>query len=176
MVIKVLEKTKDCMPVDLPNGDWFDLRLAEDITLRGPFSKSLRRRTKDGQIVERFRDVVFSSTLARLGVSMELPKDFEAILLPRSSTFLKYGLLQGNSAGVIDYTYKGDDDEWKMIIVATRAITIPKGTRIAQFRIQPTQKASMWAKLKWLFSSKIEFEKVKSLDNPDRGGFGHTGD
>lgn len=175
MKIKVLEKTEGCMPVDLPNGDWFDLKLAEDITLRGPYSKPLKRKTKDGQIVERYRDVVFSQMIAKLGVAIQLPEEFEAIVLPRSSTFLKYGLLEGNSAGVIDYTYNGDNDQWGMILTSIKTVTVPKGTRVAQFRIQPSQKASLWTKLKWLFSSKIEFEKVDSLDNPDRGGFGHTG-
>ena len=39
----------------------------------------------------------------------------------------------------------------------------------------PNQFATMWQKLKWLFSSKIEFEWVDNLGNADRGGHGKTG-
>jgi dUTP pyrophosphatase len=106
---------------------------------------------------------------------MELPKGYEAVIVPRSSTFKKYGLLQNNSFGVIDGSYSGNEDEWKMPVLATRIATVPKGTRIAQFRIQLSQKATMWQKIKWLFSSHIVFKKVKSLDSSNRGGFGSTG-
>ena len=99
-----------------------------------------------------------------LGVSMELPQGYEAILAPRSSTFKKYGLIQTNGIGVIDSTYNGDNDIWQMPVLATREIWIPKGARICQFRIQETQ-------------PKIKFVEVNSLDNQDRGGFGEgTGD
>jgi dUTPase len=59
--------------------------------------------------------------------------------------------------------------------MATRAVTIPKGTRIVQFRVQLSQKATVWQKIKWLFSGPIKIKKVDSLDNPTRGGFGSTG-
>lgn len=72
-------------------------------------------------------------------------------------------------------SYCGNEDEWKMPVLATRDVTIPKGTRIAQFKVQLSQKATWWQKLKWLFSSSIKIEKVASLDNPVRGGFGSTG-
>lgn len=172
MKIKVLEKTKGCMPVEFVIGDWIDLVTAEDVVLKGPYSKTLRKKTKDGEVIERFRDVVFSYTLIPLGVAMEVPKGFEAILSPRSSTFGKWGVLQTNSFGVIDNSYKGDGDEWKLPVMATRAITIPKGTRIAQFRIQLSQKASIWQKIKWLFSRSVKVNKVTSLNNPERGGIG----
>ena len=90
----------------------------------------------------------------------------------RSSTFKKYGLLLVNSQGIIDNSYKGDNDQWMFPAVATRKITIPKGTRIAQFRVQLSQKATVWQKLKWLFSSKPKLVKVDSLGNPDRKGIG----
>ena len=133
---------------------------------------NLKKKTKGGEVVERYRDVLFSSTLIPLGIAMALPNGFEAILVPRSSTYKKWGIIQTNSMGVIDYLYSSDKDEWKMPVLATRAVTIPKGTRIAQFRIQLSQKATFWQKIKWLFSSGIKLEKVKSLDNPVRGGFG----
>ena len=71
-------------------------------------------------------------------------------------------------------SYCSDKDEWKFPALATRKVTIPKGTRIAQFKIQLSQKATVGQKIKWLFSDKIELVKVNSLDNPERGGFGST--
>lgn len=73
-------------------------------------------------------------------------------------------------------SYNSDKDEWKLAVIATRKVTIPKGTRIAQFRVQLSQKATWWQKIKWLFSSSIKLEKVDSLDNEERGGFGSTGE
>lgn len=72
-------------------------------------------------------------------------------------------------------SYSGNNDEWKFPALATKDITILEGDRICQFRIQPSQKASVWTKLRWLFTDKIEFEFVDSLDNENRGGFGTTG-
>lgn len=72
-------------------------------------------------------------------------------------------------------SYCGEEDEWKMPVMATREVTIPKGTRIAQFRVQLSQKATWWQKLKWLFNSSVKIEQVDSLGNPSRSGFGSTG-
>ena len=162
------------MPEIIEKGDWIDLCTAEDITLKAPYAKTLHKKTEDKEVIDRFRDVVFHYTIARLGVCMEMPEGYEALVVPRSSTFKKYGLIQWNSPGVIDNLYKSDDDEWGMPVIAFRAVTIPKGTRIAQFRIQLSQKATVWQKLKWLFSSGIILKKVQSLDNMERGGFGST--
>jgi len=120
-------------------GSWIDLYTYEDVTL------------KAGQ-----REYI------SMGVAMQLPQGYEAILAPRSSTFKRYGLLQSNSIGVIDSTYNGDDDIWCMPVVATRDIYIPKGTRICQFRIQKEQ-------------PKIHFVTVSSLGNENRSGFGSSG-
>lgn len=176
MTIKILEKTSGCMPTIIDNGDWIDLVTAEDITLRGPYSKTLKKKTKDGQVTERYRDVVAASKLIPLGVCIKVPSGFEALLLPRSSTFKKWGILQTNSQGIIDNSYSGNDDEWKLPVISTRTVTIPKGTRIAQFRIQLSQKATTWQKIKWLFSSKVKLKQVSSLDSQSRGGFGSTGE
>lgn len=94
-----------------------------------------------------------------LGVSMELPRGYEAILAPRSSTFKKYGLLQTNGIGIIDNSYASDEDVWQMAVYATKEIWIPEGARLCQFRIQKNQPA-------------IEFTEVESLGNAVRGGFG----
>ena len=69
-------------------------------------------------------------------------------------------------------SYSSYKDEWKLPVVATRKITIPKGTRIAQFRLVPSQKATMWQKLQWLFSNGTKLKKVEYLNNPERKGLG----
>ena len=119
--------------------DWIDLRAAEEVTL------------KAGE----FR-------LIPLGVAMALPEGYEAHLAPRSSTFKNYGILQTNSIGVVDWSYRGDNDEWRMPVYATRDVTMEKGARICQFRIVENQ-------------PKLNFVRVEHLEGPDRGGFGSTG-
>lgn len=175
MKIKIKEITSGCMPEIIKVGEWIDLTTAEDVRLFVPHAKMLHKKKEESQ-TERFRDVIFAYTLLDLGVAMQLPEGYEAILAPRSSSFKKYGIIQTNGIGIIDSSFCAEEDIWKMPVLATRAITIPKGTRIAQFRIQLSQKASVWQKLKWLFSSKIQLEKVDSLNNAPRGGFGSTGE
>ena len=119
--------------------DWIDLRAAEEVTLKAGEFK-----------------------LIPLGVAMALPEGYEAHLAPRSSTFKNYGILQTNSIGVVDWSYRGDNDEWRMPVYATRDVTIEKGARICQFRIVENQ-------------PKLNFVRVEHLDGPDRGGFGSTG-
>lgn len=154
--IKVKEITKGCMPVVIEQGDWIDLKLAEDVKFTGTDVQS--RKIK----------------YLPLGIAMELPKGFEAYVLPRSSTPNKWNIEVANSQAVIDESYKGDEDEWKLIAKAFKAIEIPKGTRICQFRIMPKMNASFWTKLKWLFSNGVELIKVDSLNNKNRGGIGST--
>lgn len=121
-------------------GDWIDLYTAEEVTM------------KSGE----FRKI-------RLGVAMELPEGYEAVVVPRSSTFQKWGVIQTNSYGVIDESYKGDNDEWSFPCIAHRDVTIPKGTRLCQFRIQKHQ-------------PQVRLVRVEHLGNADRGGYGTTGD
>lgn len=103
--------------------------------------------------------------LIPLGVAMQLPPHNEAIIAPRSSTFKRWGILQTNSIGIIDETYCGDNDEWKFPALATKDVYIPKGTRIAQFRLFASQDAF----------EEIRLVEVPELKNKDRGGFGSTG-
>lgn len=100
--------------------------------------------------------------LLSLGVSIQLPKGYEAIIAPRSSTFGRYGILLANSIGIIDETYCGNDDVWRFPAYAVKDTIIPAGTRIAQFRIIKHQ-------------PKIKFIEVESLNNSNRGGIGSTG-
>ena len=176
MTIKVLEKTTGCFPIDFNVGEWFDLCTAEEVQLSAPQAHKMHIRNKGNKELPnvRTRDVDFDSMLIPLGVAIEMPKGMECHLLPRSSTFKKYGLIQVNSKGIIDNSYSSDKDEWKMPVLATRKVTIPKGTRIAQFKMVPSQKATVWQKLKWLFSNGVKLKKVNSLNNPERGGFGST--
>lgn len=119
--------------------DWIDLRCTEDLYLT------------TGEFI-----------LIPLGIAMKIPKGYEAHIVPRSSTFKNYGILQTNGIGIIDETYSGDNDQWMMPVYATREIHIPKGSRICQFRIMEHQ-------------PKITFEQVDHLDVTNRGGFGSTG-
>ena len=119
--------------------DWIDLRCAEEITLKkGDFK------------------------LIPLGVAMQLPSGYEAHIVPRSSTFKNFGIIQTNHMGVIDETYSGDNDQWMMPVLAIRDTEIHVNDRICQFRIFEHQPA-------------IAFEEIKHLDGTDRGGFGSTG-
>lgn len=180
MKIKVFEKTKGCFPKEFEVGDWFDLVAAKDIKLVASTASTLRYNTKKNPVSEedkpKKRNVTFQSVLIPLGVCMELPKGYEAVVIPRSSTFKKYGLIQTNSVGLIDNSYSSEKDEWKFPGLATKDTIIPKGTRIAQFRIQLSQKATMWQKLKWLMSSSVKLVQVEHLDNKPRGGFGEGTD
>ena len=119
--------------------DWIDLRAAEDIEL------------KAGEY-----------RLIPLGVAIELPVGYEAHIVPRSSTFKNFGIIQTNHQGIIDETYCGDDDQWFMPVYATRDTVIHKNNRICQFRIMKHQ-------------PKLEFNEVKKLYGRNRGGIGATG-
>ena len=119
--------------------DWIDLRCARRMELKkGDFA------------------------LIPLGVAMALPAGYEAHVVPSSSTFKNYGLLQANSMGVVDYTYRGDNDQWRVPMYATRDVHIDKNTRISQFRIMKNQPP-------------LVFTRVEHLTGPDRGGFGSIG-
>ena len=130
----------DILPIELnPNGDWVDLRAAEDINMDvGDFK------------------------LISLGISMKLPDGYEAHIVPRSSTYRHWGIIQANHMGVVDNSYCGDNDIWKFPAIAVRDTTIYKNDRICQFRIVKKQPA-------------LEFVEVDRLDEPDRGGFGSSG-
>lgn len=121
------------------NGDWIDLRAAETVEM------------KAGE----FR-------LISLGVSMKLPEGYEANIVPRSSTFMKWGILQTNHFGVIDNSYSGENDIWRFPAIALRDTIIHKNDRICQFRINKKMDT-------------VAVQEVDRLDGPDRGGFGSTG-
>lgn len=119
--------------------DWIDLRAAKEVEL------------KKGEFA-----------LIPLGVAMELPAGYEAHVVPRSSTFKNFGVIQTNSMGVIDETYCGDNDQWFFPAYALRDTVIHVNDRICQFRIMEHQPA-------------VTFSETESLGNEDRGGHGSTG-
>lgn len=175
MKIRVLRLNKSIqLPKVISKGDWIDLRLSHAAALKASYAETLKRKKNDND-VNRIRTVVFDYQLLSLGVAIQLPKGFEAVVVPRSSLFNKYGVIQTNSFGVIDNTYCGNNDEWKFPALSTRNITIPADERICQFRIQLSQKATIWQKIKWLFSNNIKIVEVDNLSNNNRDGFGSTG-
>ncbi len=123
----------------IDKGNWIDLRAAKDIRL------------KAGDFV-----------LIPLGVGMKLPKGYEAHIVPRSSTFKNFGIIQTNSMGIIDESYSGDNDQWMFPAYAIRDTIIYKNDRICQFRIAKSM-------------PKVKFITSENLNNINRGGFGSTG-
>lgn len=168
--IRVKIITEGCMPVINPKGDWIDLRAAKDITVKVP-----QAGVQYQQDNQKYRDVTTDVTYIPLGIAMQLPRGFEAIVVSRSSTPSKFGIMCAISFGVIDNSYCGNEDEWKFPAIAIKAGVISKGDRICQFRIQLSQKANFWQKLKWMFSSGVKLIEVKDLSNENRGGFGSSG-
>lgn len=162
MKIKVKLKDSELKLNVIKKGDWIDLYVAEDVPLVPNVTKG------GGQGAPRFK-------IIPLNIAMQLPKGYEAIISPRSSIYKSFGLVCANSIGVIDNTYCGNDDWWGLPVLIFKRGTLKKGDRICQFRIQLSQKATFLQKMKWLFTSKIEFKYVKSLSNNNRGGFGSTG-
>lgn len=173
--IKVRRLNKNiALPKVTENGDWIDLRSSEKVILSAPQSATLKKHTVNGETVSH-RDVSFDSKLIKLGVSMQLPRGFEAYVLPRSSTYKNFKVILGNMKGVIDGTYCGNRDEWRFNAIAFKDTEIQEGDRICQFRIQLSQNATVWQKLRWLFSSGVQIIEVDDLHNKNRGGIGSTG-
>ena len=142
VTVKIINKSNNDLPqYSTPSAAGMDLRanLSEAVTL-SPLERKL----------------------IPTGIFIELPEGYEAHVVPRSSTFKNYGLLQANSMGVVDYTYRGDNDQWHVPMYATRDVHIDKNTRISQFRIMKNQPP-------------LVFTRVEHLTGPDRGGFGSTG-
>ena len=119
--------------------DWIDLRAAEEVELKAGEFK-----------------------LIHLGVAMKLPEGYEAHIVPRSSTFKKWGIIQTNHCGIVDNSYCGPNDWWRMPVFALRDTKIEVNDRICQFRIQKNQPT-------------LVFNEVEEMEDNNRGGFGSTG-
>jgi dUTP pyrophosphatase len=139
-VIKIKYHNPNIDKIDkISKGDWIDLRAAETVSLKAGEFK-----------------------LISLGVSMKLPEGYEAHIVPRSSTFKNFGVIQTNHMGVVDNSYSGTNDVWKFPAKADRDTTIHENDRICQFRIVEKMPC-------------VEFEEAETLDEINRGGFGSTG-
>lgn len=140
-VVKVRYLSDEIEPLQYIGGksDWIDLRAAKEVEMKqGDFK------------------------MIPLGVAMQLPTGYEAHMIPRSSTFKNFGIIQANHMGMIDESYCGDNDQWHFPAIAMRDTVIHVGDRICQFRIDKHQ-------------PQLLFEAVDTLGNTDRGGFGTTG-
>lgn len=137
--IKYLTDSIDKLTYIDGKSDWIDLRAAETVDMEPMEFK-----------------------LIPLGIAMQLPSGYEAHVIPRSSTFKNFGIIQANSMGLIDESYCGDNDQWYFPAIALRKTTIRTNDRICQFRIMKHQ-------------PQIEFREVDNLNNESRGGIGSTG-
>lgn len=153
MKIKVKDITGWCFPVRKLGeySDCFDLFLAEPVSLQ------------EGSI-----------GYFKLGIAVKLPKGMIAKIYSRSSSPMKYKIEVPNGLGFIDNAYQGNDDEWRICIHATEDIFIPTATSICQFEVQLSQFATIWQKLRWLFSNGVTLERVDRLSDKNRGGIGST--
>ena len=128
---------------DIEQGDWIDIPLPQDLNLLGDPEKKVP-----------------------LGVAMQLPKGYEAHIVPRSSTFKHWGLFQQNLFGVVDNSYNGPDDQWfwpcYVLVNRHNLRYVPKGTRLVQFRVVKKQ-------------PKVVFKESTLEHNVNRGGHGSTG-
>lgn len=141
MIIKIKYFNENLDRIEkIPLGDWIDLRAAKSV------------RIYKGEVVN-----------IPLGVGMILPVGYEALVVPRSSTPTRFGIMCANSVGIIDHSYSGDGDEWHFPAYAIRDTIINEGDRIAQFRILENQ-------------PRFYFEIVNQLNEVNRGGLGSTGD
>lgn len=154
------------------NGDWIDLKLAEDID------------AKKGDYYE-----------ASLGLAAKIPVGYEAHLEPRSSSYRRYHVLMAIEMGIIDNSYSGNGAIWHFPLYATEDTKIAKGTRIAQFRLMPNMKTMFWGKpqpegslfphrvpemlYKADFIDLTQYDLVivytDDLGSTNRGGLGSTG-
>lgn len=137
--IKYLTDSIDKLTYIDGKSDWIDLRAAETVDMDPMEFK-----------------------LIPLGIAMQLPAGYEAHVIPRSSAFKNFGIIQANSMGLIDESYCGDNDQWYFPAIALRKTTILANDRICQFRIMKHQ-------------PQIEFREVDNLNNESRGGIGSTG-
>ena len=139
--IKIKYLNEDITRLEYIDGksDWIDLRAAEEVELKAGEFK-----------------------LIHLGVAMQLPEGYEAHIVPRSSTFKKWGIIQTNHCGIVDNSYCGPNDWWRMPVFALRDTKIEVNDRICQFRIQKNQPT-------------LVFNEVEEMEANNRGGFGSTG-
>ena len=96
-------------------------------------------------------------------VVIEVPPGYALLVVSRSSTPVRKGLLKANGVGVIDQDYCGDGDEIQALFhnVTATPVTVERGERIAQALLVP--------------APRVTWEEVARFTGDDRGGFGSTG-
>lgn len=140
--VKYLKGMEEYPLMKVPGNAGIDLYAAEDVTLFAGNHK-----------------------MVGLGVSIKLPRGTAALLMPRSSTFKNWQCIFLNSVGLIDESYCGDGDEWKVNLynIGEGPSFIKRGDRIAQLVLINDA------------SYNCEIVEVESHNCPDRGGFGTSG-
>lgn len=149
------------------NGNWYDCFVNEISLVRGDklqksFNENVFDNVDELSVITPIKYKRGDVLICSLGFAMELGKGYEAHIIPRSSTFAKKGLILTNSVGLIDSSYCGDEDEWVAVFYATRPGSIKVHDRLVQMTIQKS-------------NPNVDFEEVDSLNNPNRGGYGSTG-
>lgn len=123
----------------IEQGDWIDLRAAETVELKkGDFK------------------------IISLGITVVIPDGYEMNIVPRSSTYKNFKILQTNCFGVIDNSYSGFNDIVGFPALAMEDTVIHKGDRICQFRLNKKME-------------NLDLIEVKEASDKSRGGFGSTG-
>lgn len=136
--------------IETEGGDWIDLRAAEDVELHAP------------KVNKETGEIEFHTGMFKLDMTCRLPLGHEAIVASRSSTFKKWGFILQNGIGIIDNSYCGDNDQWRVPFIAYKNANIKKGDRVLQFKIVKNQ-------------GEFHFNRTSKLFGEDRGGFGSTG-
>lgn len=97
-----------------------------------------------------------------LNIAVKLPAGHFILMAARSSLH-KRGLMLANNIAIFDEDFCGDGDEYKIVLYnfTDEPVEVAKGDRLAQIIVLPYERVS--------------WREVASLGNPDRGGYGTTG-
>ena len=92
-----------------------------------------------------------------------MPEDKLGKLYPRSGTFKNYGFLLTNGTGIIDNSFKGDNDGWCAMVYCTIDGSVNYDERVFQFEVvdRPMQN--------------VNFIEVDELGSEGRGSYSSTG-
>ena len=161
--------------VKLDRGNWVDCRVIEggkvtfDIGTPNERKEKLQwvdcERTLEDGTIEKTKKITYHKgdfLMLPLGISIKQPKGYEVNLLPRSSTFKNFGIIQANSMAVGDDTFISDNDMYHYPAIALTDGEIYLYDRICQMQVNKT--------------TNLKLNEVDTLgDNKARKGFGSTG-
>ena len=161
--------------VKLDRGNWVDCKVIEggkvtfDIGTPNERKEKLQwvncERTLEDGTIERTKKITYHKgdfLMLPLGISVKQPKGYEVNLLPRSSTFKNFGIIQANSMAVGDDTFISDNDMYHYPAIALTDGEIYLYDRICQMQVNKT--------------TNLQLNEVETLgDNKARKGFGSTG-